>query len=429
MNKFTFTFVVGIDISSKTSLISILKPGGEAYGKKLTITNNLAGFKKLHKILDDINYKFCVKPNIFMESTGLYHILLYNYFSKCGFNCYVINPIKTKNFAKQSIRKVKTDKVDSLRIAQLSQSPTFVADSSYDENFFVLKKLCREYSSLVSQRSDYKKKLTSSLNIVFPKFHTIFSDPYSEIPMALLLKYPTYDAFLKASKTQIIQTMTSTISHSIEWAEKKYNQILEAANEAKEMNITLTSLSVEIITWINIIKTLSNACEELTQSIIKLHKQIPKLERNVGLLCTHPEVGFISAVSFLSEIGDINNFKNPKKIVAFVGLDSSVSQSGDFTSTHNKLSKRGSSFARKILFNLAIASIKTRRNGDPANPILLEYYKKLCLRKPKKVAICAVMHKLINHFFAILREQEPFELRLPEVHEKLYKQNILKPVI
>lgn len=326
MNKFTFTFVVGIDISSKTSVISILKPRGEAYGKKLTITNNLAGFKKLHSILDDISYKFSVKPNIFMESTGLYHILLYNYFSKCGFNCYVINPIKTKNFAKQSIRKVKTDKVDSLRIAQLSQSPTFV-------------------------------------------------------------------------------------------------------NEAKEMNITLTALSVEIITWINIIKALSNACEELTLSIINLHKQIPALETNVSLLCTHPEVGFISAVSFLSEIGDINNFKNSKKIVAFVGLDSSVSQSGDFTSTHNKLSKRGSSFARKILFNLAIASIKTRRNGVAANPILLEYYKKLYLRKPKKVAICAVMHKLVNHFFAILREQKPFELRLPETHEKLYKQNILKSVV
>lgn len=429
MNKFTFTFVVGIDVSSKTSVISILNPGGEAYGKNLTITNNLVGFKKLQNILNDIINKFSIKPDIFMESTGLYHILLYNYFSKCGFNCYVINPIKTKNFAKQSIRKVKTDKVDSLRIAQLAQSPTFVTDSSYDENFFVLKKLCREYSSLVSQRSDYKKKLTSSLNIVFPKFHEIFSDPYSEIPMALLLKYPTYNAFLKASKSEVIHTMISTISHSTEWAEKKYNQILEVANEAKEMNITLTALSVEITTWINIIRTFSNACEELTLSIVNLHKQIPSLETNVSLLCTHPEVGFISAVSLLSEIGDINNFKNAKKIVAFVGLDSSVSQSGDFVSTHNKLSKRGSSSARKILFNLAIGSIKKRRNGVAANPVLLDYYKKLCLRKPKKVAICAIMHKLINHFFAILREQKPFELRLPETHKKLYKQNILKPVI
>ena len=82
MNNFTFTFVVGIDVSSKTSVISILSPGGEAYGKKLTITNNLAGFKKLQSILDDITNKFSVKPNIFMESTGLYHILIYNYFSK-----------------------------------------------------------------------------------------------------------------------------------------------------------------------------------------------------------------------------------------------------------------------------------------------------------------------------------------------------------
>ncbi|SFU44101.1 hypothetical protein SAMN04487886_10281, partial [Clostridium sp. DSM 8431] len=49
--------------------------------------------------------------------------------------------------------------------------------------------------------------------------------------------------------------------------------------------------------------------------------------------------------------------------------------------------------------------------------VLLEYYKKLSESKPKKVAIGAVMHKLINHFFAILRDKKPFELRLPEVHK------------
>lgn len=429
MNKFTFTFVVGIDVSSKTSVVTILSPKGDIYGKKLTITNNLIGFKKLKNILDDISTTFSQKPNIFMESTGLYHILIYNYFSKCGFNCYVINPIKTKNFAKQSIRKVKTDKVDSLRIAQLAQSPTFVTESSYDENFFILKKLCREYSSLVNQRSDYKKKLTSSLNLVFPRFHELFSNIYSEIPMALLLKYSSYIEFLKAPKAEVIQTIISTVRHSYEWAENKYNQILEIAMEAKEMNITLTCLSIEIKTWINIINALSKACDELLLSIDNLHKQIPTLEKNVKLLCSHPEVGFISAISFLSEIGDITNFKNAKKVVAFVGLDSSVSQSGDFISTHNKLTKRGSNFARKVLFNLAIASIKTRRNGVAANPVLLAYYKKLTLRKPKKVAICAIMHKIINHFFAILRDQKPYELRLPETHNKIYNQNKLKPVI
>lgn len=429
MNRSMLNFIVGIDVSSKSSVVSILKPSGELYDKKLTITNDLIGFKKLESILNDITSKFHNKPDIYMESTGLYHILLHNYFSKNGFNCFIINPIKTKNFAKQSIRKVKTDKVDSLRIAQLAQSPTFVTDCTYNENYFVLKKLCRDYSLLISQRSDYKKKLSSSLNLVFPKFNKIFSDPYSEIPMALLLKYPTYDHFLKAKKSEIIKTITSTVKHSYEWAEKKYSLIYAAAKEAQELNISLIALSIEVITSINIINALTKACDELTQSIITLHEQIPALKKNVSLLCTHPEVGFISAVSLLAEIGDINNFKTAKKVVAFVGIDSSVSQSGDFTSTHNKLSKRGSSFARKILFNLAIASIKTRKNGVPANTVLLNFYKNLCVRKPKKVAICAVMHKLIYHFFAILRDQKPFEERLPEIHEKLYNQSILKPVL
>lgn len=420
MSKFTFKFVVGIDVSSKSSVVSILDSQGESYGKKMTITNDLTGFKKLHQILDGITLKFYEKPYIFMESTGLYHIMLYNYFSKCGFNCYVINPIKTKNFAKQSIRKIKTDKVDSLRIAQLAQSPTFTTDSTYDENFFVLKKLCREYSSLINQRSDYKKKVTSSLNIIFPKFHDIFSDPFSEVPMALLAKYPSYDIFLATPKSEIIHTITSAVNHTYQWAEKKYNSILKIANEAKELKISLTSLRVEITTSISIINALSKACDELKQSITILHKQIPCLETNVNLLCTHPEVGFISAVTLLAEIGDITNFKNAKKLVAFLGIDSSVSQSGDFNSTHNKLSKRGSCLARRTLFNLAIASIKTRKNGIPANSVLLTYYQNLCLRKPKKVAICAVMHKLINHFFAILRDQKHFEIRLPETHEKFY---------
>ncbi|WP_090043158.1 transposase [Clostridium frigidicarnis] len=48
----------------------------------------------------------------------------------------------------------------------------------------------------------------------------------------------------------------------------------------------------------------------------------------MSLLCTHPEVGFINAVSLLAKIGDITNFKNAKKLVAFVGVNSSVSWSG-----------------------------------------------------------------------------------------------------
>ena len=78
----------------------------------------------------------------------------------------------------------------------------------------------------------------------------------------------------------------------------------------------------------------------------------------------------------------------------------SVYQSYSFTSTHNKLTKMGSNFARKILYTLVIAFIKTLTNDFPDNPILIAYYKKLTQSKPKKVSISTVMHKLINHFLS-----------------------------
>ncbi|NRT87123.1 IS110 family transposase [Clostridium beijerinckii] len=429
MSNFFNDFVVGIDVSSKSSVITILMPGGEAYGKKINITNDLKGFDKLLLILTDITENFSKRPKIFMESTGLYHMPLLNYFNKNNFECYVINPIHTKNFAKQSIRKVKNDKVDSLRIAQLAQSPTFFSESFFDEDIFLLKKLCREYDSLVSHRAHYKKKVLSSLNLVFPKFNDIFSDTFSAVPLAILSNYPTYKDFLSAHKSDVVTLMKSTVSHSSEWADKKYKLIYTTAKEAEMLKLPTTCLGTELTCFINIIKTFSKSIDDLKEQILIFHKQIPNFEDNAKLLCTHPEVGLLSAISFLAEIGDIKNFSSPKKLVAFLGVDTSVSQSGAFTSTHNKLTKRGSNLARKILYNLAIASIKTLRNGASANPVLLTYYNKLIKSKPKKIAICAVMHKLINHFFAILRDKKAFELRLPETHKQIYIDKNLLVVI
>ena len=429
MNNFINNFVVGVDISSKSSVITILMPGGESYGKKLNITNDLKGFTELLITLKKVEKQFSKRPEIFMESTGLYHIPLYNYFSKNSYKCYIINPIHTKNFAKQSIRKVKNDKVDSLRIAQLAQSPMFSTESVFDENTFLLKKLCREYDSLVSNAAQYKKKVNSLLNLVFPKFNEIFSDAFSPVPLALLSKYPTYVDFLSATKSDVITLITSTVNHSTEWADKRYNLLFKFAKEAELLKLPVDCLGIEIVCFINLIYSFKTAINKLKEEILKFSVIIPGFKENVELLCSHPEVGQISATILLAEIGNIKNFSNAKKLVAFLGVDTSVSQSGAFTSTHNTLTKRGSNLARKVLYNLSLASIKSFRNGVPANPVLLAYYKKLTTSKAKKIAICAIMHKLINHFFAILRDKKTFELRLPETHKKLYLERHLEIVI
>lgn len=178
--------------------------------------------------------------------------------------------------------------------------------------------------------------------------------------------------------------MTSSLNHSTEWADKRYNMILTISKEAESLKLDVDCLETEMICFIKILHSFKECIDILKEKMIDASSSIPEFKENVDLLCTHPEVGIIISICLLAEIGDIKNFSSAKKLVAFLGVDMSVSQFGSFTSTHNKLTKQGSNFARKTLFNLALASIKSFRNGVPANPVLLEYYNKLIKSKPKK---------------------------------------------
>lgn len=128
-------------------------------------------------------------------------------------------------------------------------------------------------------------------------------------------------------------------------------------------------------------------------------------------------IGFMAAVTFIVMIGDFDMFKSPKAFTAFFRLDSSVNQSGKFTGDRNKISKRCTRFGRRVLFTVALSSIRTTRNGDAINPILRDFYTKKCVNKKKKVALVSVMHKLLHYIFTLLRDEKPFEFRSSENHQ------------
>ena len=150
-----------------------------------------------------------------------------------------------------------------------------------------------------------------------------------------------------------------------------------------------------------------------------LSKDIPTLSSTLKLLQSIPGIGLLSAATIIAEIGDFSAFSKPGKLVAYFGIDPSVRQSGEFTGTRNKMSKRGSRLLRRVLFTIALANIRTKRNKEACNPVLLKFYKQKCQSKPKKVALGAVMHKLICIIFAVLRDRKPYQLRTPEEHARM----------
>ena len=114
----------------------------------------------------------------------------------------------------------------------------------------------------------------------------------------------------------------------------------------------------------------------------------------------------------LAEIGDINNFDKPSKLIAFAGIDSSENQSGNRLSTNNKTSKRGSSYLRHAIYMASLVAISNE-------PELKTYYdKKISEGKHHFVALAGISRKLLTIIFYILKENRDY-IRYDNIKTKL----------
>ena len=120
-------------------------------------------------------------------------------------------------------------------------------------------------------------------------------------------------------------------------------------------------------------------------------------------LHTIPGIGIIGAATILAEIGDISRFKNSSALVAFAGIDPTVRQSGEFNSTHNHMSKRGSPYLRHAIF---LAATTCSFHNSPLNAY---YKKKRDQGKHHLTATGAVARKLTTVIYAVLRDGKPHE--------------------
>ncbi|MFM1539702.1 transposase, partial [Helcococcus bovis] len=103
------------------------------------------------------------------------------------------------------------------------------------------------------------------------------------------------------------------------------------------------------------IKMLVEQISFIQNQVLDVEKEIEIfLEKLNSPITTIPGIGSVNAATILGEIGDIKRFSNPSKLVAYAGLDSSISQSGEFESTSNHMTKRGSPYLRRALYQSAL---------------------------------------------------------------------------
>ena len=293
-----------------------------------------------------------------------------------------------------------------------------------DEDIDCLRSLCRQYYKLSDELTTYKNRLTGIVDQVMLNFTDVFSNVYSKTALAVLDKYPSPSHILKANKKTLISFIAKSSKKGLAWSTEKYELLVLKAKEFKSLSISTPGNLAILKVNISMVRTLQESCKSILDAInevilIDSLEDIPVLSPIINLLCSIPGIGILTAATILAEVGDFSAFSKPNKLVAFFGIDPSVNQSGEFTGTRNKMSKRGSKLLRRVIFTTALANIRSKRNGEKTNPVMHEFYHQKCINKPKKVALGAVMRKIVNIIFAVLRDQKPFELRTPEEHEEL----------
>jgi transposase len=422
MSKYLNSLVVGIDVASEFSFVAVLAPDGSQYRKPFKVFHTAVGFNYLIEQIKKAEEEFSTKPVFFMESTGVYHLTLFHFLKDKKFETFVINPLVTNCNKNKDIRKVKND---ALSIAKLGKFEDIKVSSDSDINIFTLKLLVRDYYKLIDTRSTFKKKLSNSLSISFSGYQNVFSNTCGLVSIKILKKYPTPQAVISAQKQDIMDILLNS-RKGLKWAEKKYTNLVEASKNAQIVSLTSPWLSVSITTSISIYEAINNEIATLLKKIksfIDSDEMSLTFRKNILLLMSIPGVGYNTAITILGEIGGIDKFITPKQLVAFFGIDPAVNESGKFKGDRVKMSKRGTRFGRRALYAVALASVRIKRNGEATNQVLLKYYQENLKGKKAKVALVAVMHKLIKYLFAVLRNQEEYQVRDPKLHQKMFIEN------
>ena len=338
---------VGIDIAKLNHFAAVISSDGEILIEPFKFTNDYDGFYLLLSKLAPLDQNSII---IGLESTAHYGDNLVRFLISKDFKVCVLNPIQTSSMRKNNVRKTKTDKVDTFVIAKTLMMQDSLRFMTLDDlDYIELKELGRFRQKLVKQRTRLKIQLTSYVDQVFPELQYFFkSGLHQNSVYALLKEAPTPTAIASMHMTHLAHLL-EVASHG-HFGKEKARELRVLAQ--KSVGVNDSSLSIQITHTIEQIELLDS---QLFHTELEMANLVTCLH---SMIMTIPGIGFINGGMILGEIGDIHHFSEPKKLLAFAGLDPSVHQSGNFQAQRTRMSKRGSRVLRYALINAAHNVVK-----------------------------------------------------------------------
>jgi len=393
---------VGIDVSKRKSMVAILRPGGEVIAKPFEVSHLSSEVKSL---IDFIKF-LEGESRVVMECTGRYYEPLAYKLTHAGLFVSAVNPQLICNYQDQdnALRKVKSDKADSIKIARytLDRWQKLKQYSLMDEIRSQLKTMNRQFGFYTKHKTAMKNNLIGILDQTYPGTNTYFDSPTRVDGSQKWVDFATTYWHVDCVRKMSLAAFTL---HYQKWCgRKKYNFSKSKAEEiygtAKELVPVLPKdelTKLIIMQAAEQLNTASRTVEQLRSLMNETAARLPEYPVIMGMKGVGPSLG----PQLIAEIGDITRFTHKDAITAFAGVDPGVNESGDYAQKSVHTSKHGSPALRKTLFQVMDVLIKTKPQDDT---VYLFLDKKRTQGKPYYVYMTAGANKFLRIYYGRVKE-------------------------
>lgn len=390
--------LVGIDIGKNKHTFSIIYKGtGEILSSPAVFDNNQIGFLYLIKKLS--NY---AKSELLigMEDTGHYHFALLKYLLDNRYTVALINPTTTDLTRKIQGGITKNDPLDSLTICDVigsnQRKKPYRITKVNRFDLYEQKQLTRHHHNLKEELNLYKNRLQKCIDIVFPEFNSLFRSKYGIVYMNVLKTF--------ASAENIAAADIRTIRKCFE-CKGRGKHISLSAEQLKA--VAKTSIGIPSVSEEIQIRHLVCQIEMIEGQLSEIDKKIEEFSlQNNSPILSIPGISHFSGTSILAELGDICNYTKAPQIIKFAGVAPYHYESSQFTAPHTTITKKGSRYLRKTLYQIILPVINH-------NKVFTAYYnKKLAEGKGHRCAQGHCVRKLLRIIYHLLSTGQTFDPNL-----------------
>lgn len=369
---------IGIDIGKFNHCACIYDADTGEIKEPFFFKNNKEGFSQL---VDSVQSFKSASLRFGLEDTGHYSDNLVFFLLNQDFTVALINPVTTDFNRKSKLKSSKNVKQDSMLIAKIlldDECYRLVTKETYQLR--QLKQLTRHHHDLKEELNVYKNRLQKNINLVFPEFNTLFKTKYSCTYMNILKQYGSASVIANTdvrSLRKILQHHGRGLKVSLT-AEHLKQTALDSIGEDN------STAEIEIKHLIAMIELLNTQIKEVDIKIEEFSHQLNSPITSI------PGISHFSGMAILSEYGDMNCFSSAAKLISFAGVNPYEYQSGTYKAPQTALTKKGSKYLRKTLYQIALPLIKY-------NPVFRSYYNlKRSQGKSNRCSMGQVVRKLLR---------------------------------